>query len=362
MNTITIMQRISLLTGFLAAIVLLSSCGSPTPDTPKEIPVSVEAYTATMQPGFSSHSFPASIQSVNQANLSTIIMGTITVVEVNEGDAVREGDVIARINSDQIRAQRAQLQANLQQANAQYELTERMYSRVKNLFELDSATQSELDEIEAAYKMAQASIEALQASLTEIDEMLRYTVIRAPFNGIVSRKHQSAGDLSIPGMPIVTISGPEVLKLTASIPERLISSVESGAKITYSVTSAGITKAEATLSSVNTAATPGSNQFSIEAILANDSENNRLRPGMYAELHLNFEDRPVVMVPSSALVHRGQLTGIYTISNDDRAVLRWIRTGRSHNDMIEIVSGLHEGERVIRSAEQHLRQGQSVQF
>lgn len=362
MNTMFSINRITLLTGIVAGLLFLSSCGSGDPEPVQETPVSVEAFTASLAPGFLSHSFPASIQSVNQANLSTIVMGTITAIEVNEGDTVKEGDIIARVKDDQIRAQQAQLQATLLQARAQYELTERNYNRIKNLHALDSATQSELDEIEAQYEMAKASIEALEASLGEVEEMLNYTLIRAPFDGIVSRKHMSAGDLASPGMPIVSVSGPDLLKLTANVPERLINRVENGASVTYSVTSAGITNANATLTSVNAAAGSGSRQFSVEAILSANEQSGSLRPGMYADLHIDLEDSPSLMIPQSALVHRGQLTGIYAISEDNRAVLRWIRTGRFYDDMIEVVSGLSEGERIVSTADENLRQGQPLQF
>ena len=336
------------------------SCSSDMSE-PESEPVSgVEIRTAEAIHAGVSHSFPGKIESVNRAGLSTIVMGTITMLDVTEGDAVTEGDLLVRIDDNQIRAQRMQLQANMMQAEAHLKHVSNNFERISNLYEKESATSRELDEITAAYQAAQANVKALEAGFDEIDEMFRYTEIRAPFDGVVSSKFFNRGDLAAPGHPILTISDPSSLKITSNVPEALIGNVHKGMTITYSIPSAGVTDREATLTSVNSSGDMMSNQFSIEALLDSGEDLNGLKPGMYVNVKAELDETASVRVPESALIHRGQLTGVFALSDENRAVLRWIRTGHAGAEGVEVISGLAPGERYLVSWPAELRQGQKI--
>ena len=340
---------------------LLSACGDDFAEPEAQTPVEAELRTAEVATTTATHRFPGRIESVNQASLSTIVMGSITEVRVNEGDRVQEGELLVRIKDDQIRAQKRQTEAGLMQLQAQLELVEKNYERIRNLHAQDSATDSELDEITAQYEGMQARMEQMKANMTEVDEMLAYTRITAPFDGIVSRKMMSAGDLAAPGMPLLRISGPEALKIRANVPESMINRLSDGMPVRFSVPSAGIEHQEVMLSSINQAGDPMSRQFTIEAVIPAGAATEALRTGMYADVLLRLEDSESVLIPESALVRRGQLTGIYTLTEDNRALLRWIRTGRTSPEGIEVISGLSAGEVYVADARRDLRQGQPIQ-
>jgi len=362
MNILT-SSRFSTLSGSLALILatlFFSACGTDQPAAPDETAVNVQVATAEAAQRGNALNFPGNVESNNQASLSTIVMGTITEVPISVGQRVQKGDILVRVKDDQIRAKKMQLEANRVQAKANLENTEKNLNRIKNLYADESATSKELDDISTMYDIAKANVEALEASMREVNEMLEYTVIRAPFDGIVSRKFVSAGDMAAPGHPLVAVAGPGTLKITANVPEMLIGKISEGDSVTFSVSAANIDAADAVLTAVSNAGDPMSRQYAIEAQITDPDMAERLKTGMFAEISIRIDRNSSLYIPKSALIHRGQLTGVYTISDDNRTVLRWVRTGNSAEETIEILTGLTTGEQYIASMKQPLRQGQLV--
>ena len=349
---------LGLLPVLLAAALLLSGCQTDQESLPEQTPVSVDVVEAEERTGDIGQVFPALVESRNQASLSTIVMGTVTQTHVNVGDRVGKDDVLLRIKDDQIRAQKMQLEANRVQAQANLENTEKNYNRIKNLYAEESATSKELDDISTMYEIAKANMDALEASLREVNEMLSYTVIRAPFDGIVSRKFVETGDMASPGHPLISVADPDQIKFTASIPEQVIQHVTEGMKITIDVSAAGLFQAEAEIYAVSGAGDRASRQFAVEARLMDESLMSQVRTGMFAEMNIHSVDEDRLFIPKSALIERGQLTGIFTLSDDNLAVLRWVRTGRTSGSFVEILSGLKPGEKYVHSSDQTIRQGQ----
>jgi RND family efflux transporter MFP subunit len=353
-----IMKPISGMLTLLLTVSLLSGCSSD--DTTEIEPDSVEV-ELRMAEASTTHSglvFPAKVESNNQANLSTIVMGTVISVPVTVGDRVQKGDILVRIKDDQIRAQKSQIEANMVQAKANLENTEKNYDRIKNLYAEESATSKELDDISTMYEIAKANMEALEARLNEVNEMLSYTVIRAPFAGIVSSKFVSEGDMASPGHPLISVSDPNSIKITATVAENQISQIEEGSNVTVSVSSAGVSKVPARLTAISQAGDPISRQFSIEAVIDDAETISKLKVGMFAKVEMNIDQTESLYIPADAIFERGQLTGIYTISDNNRAVLRWIRLGEKSGDAIKVLTGLKPGEQYVYAPFQSLRQGQ----
>ena len=353
-----IMKPISGILTLLFTLTLLSGCSSDETTFIEQDSVDVEIRTAEASATQSELVFPAKIESNSQANLSTIVMGTVTSAPVTVGDRVQKGDLLIRIKDDQIRAQKSQIEANMVQAKANLENTEKNYNRIKNLYAEESATSKEMDDISTMYEIAKANMEALEGRLNEVNEMLSYTVIRAPFNGIVSNKFVSEGDMASPGHPLVSVADPSSIKITAAVAENQISHLEEGSTVNISVSSAGVSNVPARLTAISQAGDPMSRQFSIEAVI-NDAEIiNKLKVGMFARIGINIDQTERLYIPADAIVERGQLTGIYTISDNNRAVLRWVRLGETSGEHVEVLTGLKPGEQYVYSPDQSLRQGQ----
>ncbi|WP_158278611.1 efflux RND transporter periplasmic adaptor subunit [Rhodohalobacter mucosus] len=344
----------------LLMVFLISGCSTDDAALPEQEPVAVDVETAGMSLAYSDRTFPASVESDNQASLSTIVMGTVTAVPVTVGDEVKKGDILIRIKDDQIRAQKSQIEANLVQARANMENTETNYNRIKNLYAEDSATSKELDDISTMYEIAKANLEALEARLNEVNEMLAYTVIRAPFDGIVSRKFVSEGDMAAPGHPLVAVSDPSNVKITASVAESEIGQIEEGSEVSVTISSAGLAGVPARLTAVSSAGDPMSRQYAIEAALEDEEEISRLKVGMFAEIHVSINPSEALYIPIQAVVERGQLTGIYSITDNNRAVLRWVRLGKRSGEQVEVLTGLKPGEKYVLGPTDLIRQGQAL--
>ncbi|WP_322571887.1 efflux RND transporter periplasmic adaptor subunit [Rhodohalobacter sp.] len=352
------MKPISGMLTLLLAVSLLSGCSDDKTADIEQDSVEVELRTAEASANLSGMLFPAKVESNNQAHLSTIVMGTVTSAPVTVGDRVQKGDLLVRIKDDQIRAQKSQIEANMVQAKANLENTEKNYNRIKNLYAEDSATSKELDDISTMYEIAKANMEALEARLNEVNEMLSYTVIRAPFSGIVSSKFVSEGDMAAPGHPLVSVADPGSVKITATVAESQITTLEEGSIVTVSVSAAGVSNIPARLTAVSQAGDPISRQFSIEAVIDDSEISNNLKVGMFAQIGVKTGQAESLTIPADAIVRRGQLTGIYTISENNRAVLRWVRLGENLGDSVEILTGLKPGEQYVYAPGQSLRQGQ----
>lgn len=362
MNRLTQVQTAPLILfiTLLFALVLFQGCEEKQASMEDETAVPVTLATAqTMQAG-DLQTFAGNVESDNQASLSTIVMGTVEDLPVSVGQEVRRGDVLAQIKDDQIRAKKMQLEANMVQAKANLRNTEKNYERIKNLYAEESATSKELDDMSTMYDVAKANVEALEASLSEVNEMLEYTVIRAPFDGIVSHKFVSEGDMAAPGHPLLSIADPGSIKITANVPERWIGRISEGDTVSVAVSAAGIESTHAVLTAVSNAADPMSRQYAIEAKLLDENIAGSLKTGMFAEIMIEAEGDAALYVPVSALTTRGQLTGLFTVSDNNRTVLRWIRTGKTAGESVEILTGLEPGEQYISASDHMLQQGQLV--
>jgi RND family efflux transporter MFP subunit len=231
---------------------------------------------------------------------------------------------------------------------------------MKNLYEQESATQKELDDISTEYEMAKAKVQALESKMQEIEDMLDYTLLTAPFDGYVVSKMASEGDIARPGQPILAFEQKDRMKIKVTVPESEISLFRLNDTVSVNITAAGYNTADGVVTNINQSGNIGSRQFSVEIMLPELAEDSGVKSGMFAEVGLTTDEDRAIVVPQSAIVERGQLTGLYTLNDNSEIVLRWVRIGDTSDDSVEILSGLSEGETFVTSVDQRLREGQKV--
>ncbi|MBC7555913.1 MAG: efflux RND transporter periplasmic adaptor subunit [Chryseobacterium sp.] len=300
----------------------------------------------------------------NSVNVSTRMMGYITGMKVEVGQNVSAGQLLVSINNAEIQAKVGQANAQISQAQANYSSAKRDYERFTNLYKRQSASQKELDDMRVRYEMAKAGLEAAQAMKSEVNSQYRYTNITAPISGVITAKFAEQGEMASPGMPLLTIESPSTLQAQVLVSEQNITLIKQGmpVKITLKSTNqeVGGTVAEISKSSANTGG-----QYMVKV---NVSDSKNLLSGMFVNIQFPFKNtgkanqdfQEGVMVPKSALVEQGQLTGIYTISSSNTAILRWVKTGKNFGDQVEILSGLNANEPYIVSAQGRLYNGAKV--
>lgn len=295
-------------------------------------------------------SFSGKLEAETHSNLSTRIMGQIAKINVETGQKVNAGQVLVEIHAKDIQAKKAQVKANKLEAEAAYLNAKKDYDRFTVLFEQKSASQKELDDITMQYNMAKARLEAVNEMGVEVEEMLRYTSIKAPYNGVITKKYVNEGDLASPGMPLVAIEKQNEFKVMARIPETEISKIKKNDPVLVQISALGNEKINGFVAEVNPSSQYTGNQFEAKIVLKPAGEQkDRLFSGMYANVLVEKAGMPSIMIPENVLIHKGQLTGIYTVSQSGTAMLRWVRLGKTMGDQVEILSGLSDGEKYIIS-------------
>ena len=334
-----------------------SSKGKNTDKTPA-VAVTVSSVNAVANTPFLTAS--GKIEAVNSATLSTRMMGFVNKVHVNVGQKVSKGQLLISINNTDLSAKKAQATAGVTEAQAAFNNAEKDYQRFKNLFDENSVSQKELDDQRARYEMAKARLEGARQMTNEVESQFAYSNLRAPFSGVITNKFIDEGDMANPGVPLISVEGPGSFEVTASVPEREISKIKSGTDVQVSVTSLGV-ELPGTITEVSTSASNTGGQYLVKVVL--DKTDSGILSGMYATVQFPVEksgNATALLVPKDAIVHRGELTGIYTVSQNNTAILRWLRLGRTFGDNVEVLSGLSADEKYIIDADSKIFNGSKI--
>ncbi len=338
----------------LITIIATASCSSNTEKLviDNSPTISVKTGNATSEGNKKVISASGKIEATKSANLSTRMMGFVTKVNVNVGESVKKGQMLLSINTSDLQAKLAQVNAKISQATAAFKNAEKDYNRFVILFSQESASQKEMDDMTAHYEMAKAGLEAANQMRNEVNAQFSYANIQAPFNGVITNKFINEGDMANPGMPLLAIEGQGSFEVIAMVPENEIAQIKSGAVVIVHVKSIN-EKLSGVVSEVSTSAKNTGGQYLVKVTL--NSQDAKVLSGMFATVHFSVEGSATsasnILVPTSAIVTNGGLNGIYTISEQNTALLRWLRLGKTYGDKVEVLSGLIDGEKYILSAE-----------
>lgn len=348
----------------LLALVLLASCNSEKKkEIVKEPAIAVKVSGITENNSSPFVTASGKIEAENSANLSTRMMGYVTKVHVQVGQKVGAGQLLVSINNTDLQAKKAQVDASILQATAGFNNAKKDYDRFVNLFKQQSASQKELDDMTARYEMAKAGLEGARQMRNEVLAQFSYSNIKAPFSGVVTNTFVKEGDMANPGMPLVSVEGASKLQVMAMVSENDIVSIKKGMPVSVLVKSSN-EKLSGKVSEVSISATNTGGQYLVKIDLG--KTDNTVLSGMFVNVQFPVANKAttsnseLLLVPESALVKQGQLTGIYTIGTGNVAILRWLRTGKNYGDQVEVLSGLSANEQYIVSADGKIYNGASV--
>ena len=341
-------------------VLLLNACSSeqkPAAETPqvvrnvsllevqkKNVPDALEAV--------------GTVQAAQTSVLASQTMGNIVEIRTHEGDRVQRGQVLAVIDQSQPRASMdraaAAESASEQQVAATESdlgLAETTLKRFQSLYERKSVSPQEFDEVKARYQaararrdMARADQEQAKAALAQARTLLDYTMIRAPFDGVVTEKKADTGTLASPGMPIFTVEDVRRYRLEVAVNESDLAYVRLGQAVTAVVDALAAGEMEGKVVQIVPAADPGSRSFQVKIELP---ANPRLRSGLFGRAEFARGERPSLLVPRTAIVERGQLQGVFVLDENKVASLHYVTLGRARNDKVEVLAGLQDGDRLV---------------
>lgn len=274
-----------------------------------------------------------------QSTLSTRLMGAVTAVLVHEGDRVRAGQVLVRLDTRDLEARATQAQAGLAAAEAQADEAERYAVRIRALYADSAAPKALLDGAEAGLARARAGVAAAQGAGTELAAVTRYGAIRAPFDGEVTRRWVDPGAFAAPGAPLVTIEDARRLRITVTTTPVIARTLRPGTAL-----EARIEDLPAVAVIEGVVPVMGGGLYTVNAIV--QDPDHRFPSGGAATLLLPAGERHGLFVPLAAIARQGDLTGVRVWSNH-RAELRWVRLGAERGDLVEVLAGLQGDESVV---------------
>ena len=379
-----------LLVGVLFGICLLNACSERGP-TPKP-PTSVKVWLVEAKATESGTRYSATIRPNSQVELAFKVGGYVAQIlqvpghngrlrEVQEGDRVQKGGVLARLRASDYQVKRNQVHATLAEGKAAQEqarsvLTEAEasleqahadYNRAKNLLQMQSLARSDFDAAKARYEVAQASVEqaraqlkmaearvaAVQAQLAESEIALGDTTLVAPMDGTILKRHVELGSLAAPGTVMFELADTSSVKVVFGVPDVVMQTLALGSPLSVSSEAIPGRRFRGTISRLSPSADPTSRIFEVELLIANPK--NELKPGMVVGLEMadprHVPGKPAI--PLSAIVRSKTVpTGYAVYVVDDsgeqtRAQLRDITLGHPQGNHIEVLSGLNAGERVV---------------
>lgn len=286
--------------------------------------------------------WPGTVTARTTAQIAPKTTGRILDIPVRAGDRAKRGQVLARLDDIEIQARLGQVRAALAAAEAQAGRARADARRLQNLFDREAATQQNLDAALAATRGADAQVREARDAIREAESRLGETVLKAPFDGIVVKRNQEPGDVALPGSPVLTLQQSQQLRIESAVPAHCAGSIKIGDGL-KARTASPEGEFRAVVDEIQPAADPKTRTVLVKARLPEDSG---VSPGAFGWLYQTCGRNETLLAPSAAVSRIGQLESV-RLAVGDESRLRHVRTGKSYDGQVEILSGLKEGDVVL---------------
>ncbi len=282
-----------------------------------------------------------SVTSDHRVLITSRISGYIRKLSVREGDRVKKGEVLVRIDPVNARQTLVQAEADLADARADKQ-------RYEALFRAHATSKQQLDRVRLRYKVARSQV-------AQARNHLGYAEVHSPVQGVVVEKRMSKGDLASPGAGIMTIEDPASLLVNSYVSEQFVGRIHVGDSVDVEIPSIG-RHIIGTVRQVVEAADAVSHQFLIKIAL----QDSALHPGMFAQVGFSVGKRKALIAPAAAIVSRAGLHGVYIVDAGGITHYRQVRIGRKLGDGIEILAGLRDDDVIAWHGKPALHTGMKV--
>ncbi len=283
--------------------------------------------------------YTSTVQAFVKNNIAPQMAGRITKINVEIGDFVKEGQVLAEIDKAQL------LQAQLQLQNQEVEL-----QRLKSLYEEGGLSQSDYDAIQMQYNVLK----------TQVDNLVENTTLRSPINGVVTARNYDVGDMYAMSMPIFTVEQIVPVKLLVGVSETDYSKVKKGDSVEVTADAIPGKVFYGKVNRIYPTVDPATRTFTVEVKI--DNTYKTLRPGMFARATINFGSNNNVVIPDVAVVKQ-QGSGerfVYVLNADNTVTYKKVVLGRRIGAEYEVLEGLEDGDRVVVGGQIRLKDGVKV--
>ncbi|HET7400619.1 MAG TPA: efflux RND transporter periplasmic adaptor subunit [Usitatibacter sp.] len=306
-------------------------------------------------------SITGSIQPERRADLRAEVQAVVLEVLKENGDVVRRGDLLVRLDSTAIRDALASAQASDRAAQQALDQAERQFQRMKTLRTSGMASAQALDDAEGHRNSALSDVEAAKARLVLAKQQMTRTEVRAPFDGIVTDRKASPGDTAQVGKELLKVIDPRSMRFEGSVPSDQVGEVRAGQPVSFRVNGYGDQEFSGRVRRVNPAANTSTRQVEVLVDFVGDKQPKLA--GLYAEGRVETSSSASLTIPSSAIVRDGDKASAWRLAADKLQKVPVVVGDRDprRGDYV-VKSGLAEGDQVIRYPTATLKDGQPVQL
>lgn len=326
----------------IGSISLLAGCGHSAPESTsaRSAPTFATAI-AISEDGRSEQVWDGVVEAVNQATISAQTSGRVIELPYDVNDTVAEGDVIVRFTDVEQKSAKSRAQSQITSAQASYDEAQASYKRIAEVYERKLVAKAQLDQERARRDSAKAALDAARAQLSEVGQQMDYTAVRAPYPGIVTERFVQIGESVRPGQPLLSVVSLKDLRVSVQVPQSAIGPIRTAQAADVLLAGDGSQRVAASKVTVFPYADPATHTFTVRFELP--AGNIGLFPGMTVKAAFATGEAKRLLIPTTALVVRGELQGIYVVDGAN-VRLRQIRSGHPFADSVEILAGLVAGE------------------
>jgi len=302
-----------------------------------------------------------SIQPERKADLRAEVSAVVLQVLKENGDPVKRGDVLVKLDETSIHDSLLSAQESLRAATQALEQSQRALARLKTLRESGMTSAQALDDAEVRRNSAQSELSAARARVAAAQQQVTRTVVRAPFDGIVSDRKVSPGDTAAIGKELLKVIDPASMRFEGRVSADKIAAVKVGQPVMFRVNGYGEQKFSGIVKRIDPTANDITRQ--VEVLVGFAGENRPRVAGLYAEGRIDAELSDAITLPESAMVKAGDKTYAWKVKGGQLAKIDLaVGTRDARTGNFEIRNGLAAGDTVLRHPGSTLKDGQKVEM
>jgi RND family efflux transporter MFP subunit len=331
-----------------SALLLIAACAdrNPPPAGPAAAPplasVVVHARTAHDE-----QIWDGVVEAVQQTTINAQTNARVLELPHDVNDVVAKGDVLVRFTDVEQQSARRAAQAQVAAAEAAHREANALYERIKPVYAKGFVSAAQMDQQRAQRDAAQAALAAARAQLEQVGQALDYTVLRAPYAGIITRRYVQVGEAVQAGppspQPLITLQALDNLRVNVQVPQSAVEAIRQFHAAAVLTGKDSGRRIAASNVEVFPYADADTHTFNVR--LALPGSDTGLYPGMTVKVAFATGEARRLLLPAGALVQRGELVGAYVL-DDHGVVLRQVRIGHRRGDQVEVLAGLDDGERI----------------
>ena len=338
-------------------LTLIGCSGEDKAKTAQEARRTVQAQTTIIQPseGLATTAVTGTVEALESVRVASRLMGYIRDIAVVEGQAVKAGQRLFTIDPLDIEGAVEQARLGLKQAEDAMKDAEADYKRFENLYKDEVVTRQNYEKMKLNYDMAVTRAAQAKAGLGTAQGQMRYATVTSPINGVVTQKLANEGDIAAPGHPVLMVENPARLQVRGSVSEDIHRGLKLGAQVMVEVDGQDQAVA-AKVAQLAPAADPMTHTYTVKLDIAAPG----LKSGTFARILFPTGKRTVLAVPEAAVLERAGIVGVFVVDAQGSAQYRMVRLGKQEGGLVEVLSGLNPGDKVVTGNANAVNNGDNV--